>query len=51
MELIYQYNEIPIMNLKHSGISIFYMSSVMHIQNTLQEGWELKDSIDWQKYN
>lgn len=32
-------------------LSDFYMSSVMHIQNTLQEGWELKDSIDWQKYN
>lgn len=32
-------------------LSEFYMSSVMHIQNTLQEGWELKDSIDWKKYN
>ena len=25
----------------------FYKSSVMHIQNTLQKGWEIKDSIDW----
>ncbi len=28
----------------------FYMASVMHIQNTLQNGWILKDSIDWTIY-
>lgn len=25
----------------------FYMSSIKHIQNTLEKGWEKKDNIDW----
>ena len=28
----------------------FYMSSINHIQATLQEGWILKDSINWELY-
>lgn len=28
----------------------FYMSSINHIQSTLQEGWNIKDSINWQLY-
>jgi hypothetical protein len=25
----------------------FYMSSIKHIQNTLEKGWRMKDNIDW----
>jgi hypothetical protein len=28
----------------------FYFKSVEHIQNTLAEGWKLKDSINWEDY-
>lgn len=28
----------------------FYMSSISHIQKTLNEGWDVKDNIDWTLY-
>lgn len=28
----------------------FYISSMKHIQDSLKEGWKIKDSIDWEKY-
>ena len=28
----------------------FYLSSIFFIKNTLEEGWELKDNIDWSVY-
>lgn len=31
-------------------LSDFYLSSMQHIQQTLEEGWRLKDSIDWTIY-
>ena len=29
----------------------FYMSSIKHIQNTLEKGWKEKDKIDWEMFN
>ena len=29
----------------------FYLAAVAYIQQCLNEGWELKDSIDWTKYD
>lgn len=31
-------------------MSEFYMASIAYIQNTLAEGWQKKDSIDWTFY-
>lgn len=31
--------------------SDFYFSSIKHVQNTLSEGWQKKDSINWNLYN
>lgn len=31
--------------------TVFYISCINFINNTLQEGWHKKDSIDWEKYN
>jgi hypothetical protein len=31
-------------------LSDFYMSSMQFIQMTLEEGWRLKDSINWEEY-
>lgn len=28
----------------------FYIASVQHIKNTIQEGWQMKNSIDWSEY-
>ena len=30
--------------------SLFYLTTIKHIQNTLQKGWEKKDSINWNNY-
>ena len=30
--------------------SDFYMSAVAHVNTVLNEGWEKKDSIDWEVY-
>lgn len=32
-------------------LSDFYVSSMQYIQNTLSEGWKIKDSINWNFYN
>ena len=32
-------------------LSDFYVSSMQYIQNTLSEGWKIKDSINWDFYN
>ena len=29
-------------------LSDFYMTSIKHIQNTLENGWKLKDNINWE---
>ena len=31
-------------------ISDFYLSAMAYISKTLEEGWKLKDSIDWSEY-
>lgn len=31
-------------------VSDFYLTTIKHIQNTLQKGWEKKDSINWSNY-
>lgn len=31
-------------------LSDFYISAINHINNTLQWGWQKKDSIDWSQY-
>ena len=31
-------------------LSDFYLKSVQYIQETLLEGWKLKDSINWEEY-
>lgn len=31
-------------------ISDFYISAMAYINNTLNEGWKIKDSIDWNEY-
>ena len=28
----------------------FYIASVQHIKNAIQEGWQMKNSIDWSEY-
>ena len=30
--------------------SVFYMSAVAHVNTVLNEGWEKKESIDWEVY-
>jgi hypothetical protein len=32
-------------------LSDFYLSTVQYIQNILEKGWEIKDSIDWDLYD
>jgi hypothetical protein len=32
-------------------LSEFYLGSVAHIQRTLREGWQKKDSINWEVYS
>lgn len=39
----YEFNDV-------TELSDFYFASMKHIQQTLEEGWALKDSIDWTIY-
>ena len=42
--IYYQFNTIE-------ELSDFYLSSMMFIQTTLNEGWKIKDAINWDLYS